>query len=170
MPFEAAIAVRERAVARMEGWAKRGLRERPPGSDVVPELVALAGRLDVLDGYRRMGFPWCAFAAFLAALEAGGEAADLGLRQGAFNPLYVPTVLEEAQARRHGLELVPHAQAVRGDLVLFDWPGGDAADHVGRLRRPPADGVVATVDGNSSGCVALRERPVSTVRAFARDS
>ena len=162
--------VRERAAERMERWAKRGLRERPPGSNVVPELVAYAERLGVVPRIARMGYPWCAFAAFLAALEAGGETATLALRDEAFNGLYVPTILREAGARRFGLRIVQASRAQRGDLVLFDWsPAGDPADHLGRLLRSPAEGRVATVDGNSGGLVALRERPLAQVRAFIRD-
>jgi hypothetical protein len=164
------IPARERATVTMETWAKRGLRERPPASNVVPELVTLAQQLDVVPRIAQMGYPWCAFAAFLAALEAGGETAALGLRDEAFNALYVPTLLTEARRRSHGLQVVPRAQARRGDLALFDWsPAGDPADHVGRLLRRPLGSVVATVDGNSSGRVALRTRPLAQVRAFVRD-
>jgi hypothetical protein len=165
------IPARERATATMERWAKRGLRERPPGSNVVPELVALAHGLDVAPRIAAMGYPWCAFAAFLAALEAGSETAVLGLRDETFNALYVPTVLAEARAARNGLRIVTVAGARRGDLALFDWsPVGDPADHLARLVRRPSDGVVATVDGNSDGRVAMRVRPLAQVRAFARDA
>jgi hypothetical protein len=164
------IPVRERATATMERWAKLGLRERPPASNVVPELVTLARELDVAPRIAEMGYPWCGFAAFLAALEAGGETAALGLCEEAFNALYVPTVLAEARHARNGLRLVPPAQVRRGDLVLFDWnPAGDPADHLGRLVRRPLGSVVATVDGNSGGRVALRTRPLAQVRAFVRD-
>lgn len=165
------IPVRERATATMERWAKLGLRERPPGSNVVPELVELARELDVAPRIAEMGYPWCAFAAFLAALEAGGETSALGLRAEAFNALYVPTVLTEARHERNGLRFVATARARRGDLALFDWaPAGDPADHLGRLVRRPLGSVVATVDGNSSGRVALRRRPLAQVRAFVRDA
>lgn len=165
--------VRAEAVAGMEAWAAAGLREQPPESNRVADLVLLGQELGVAPRYREMGFPWCSFAAFLAALRAGGVTAELGLRRGAFNALYAPAVLAEAQVGRSGLRLVPAGQAERGDLVLFDWsPGGDPADHVGRLTWPPADGRVETVDGNSGddGLVAVRERALATVRAFARDS
>jgi len=162
--------VRERAVARMEGWAKRGLRERPPGSNVVPELVTLAARLRVADSCRAMGYPWCAFAAFLAALACGGRTAAAGLRRGEFNALYVPEVYDAAKAGLFGLAVVDPTEATRGDLVLFDWPGGDAVDHVGRLRHAIAGGVVATADGNAGDAVTLRERPLAAVRAIVRDS
>ncbi len=169
-----AEGVPERAVAEMEEWARAGLREKPAGSDKVPELVRLAGELEVLSRIRGMGFPWCAFSAFLAALKAGGKTADLGLRKDRFNILYCPTILHEAQAGRWGMRVIAPSQAARGDLVLFDWsPQGDPADHVGRLRRPPAEGMVATVDGNSGDddlYVVTRERPARAVRAFVRDS
>ena len=163
-----------RAVRLTERWAANGMREEPRGSNRVPELVPLAERLEVAPAYSSMGFPWCAFAAFLAALKAGGETAVLGLRRRAFNPLYSPAVLAEAQAGRSGLRIVTAGEAWRGDLVLFDWDltGGDPADHVARLVQAPTGGRVHTVDANSGddGLVALRERSVGSVRAFARDS
>lgn len=168
---ERALAVRERATARMEAWAVRGVAERPAGSDRVPALQRLARRLGLADWYCRMGWPWCAFAVFLASHAAGGQTAAAGLRDSAFNALYTPTILAEAQAARFGMRVVAGSQALRGDLALFDWgPGGDPVDHVGRLVRPPQGGSVATVDGNTGNVVAVRVRPVETVRAFVRDS
>jgi hypothetical protein len=162
-----------RAVRLEERWAAAGVGEEPMGSDFVPVLSRLAGRLGVAPELARMGFPWCAFAVFLAALAAGGKTAALGLRRRAFNALYAPSVLAAAEAELFGLRLVPPAEAWRGDLVLFDWDfyGGDPADHVGRLVAAPANGLVSSVDGNSgpAGVVALRERPLVSVRAFARD-
>lgn len=121
-----------------------------------------------------MGFPWCGFAVFLAALAAGGRTAALGLRDRSFNALYTPDVLAVARAGRFGLETVSAGNAWRGDLVLFDWDlsGGDPADHVGRLIDRPADGRVRTAEGNSGsrGQVALRVRSNRSVRAFARDT
>lgn len=163
-----------RAVRTMEGWAAEGLHEEPPGSNRVPELIALAGRLEVKPAFREMGFPWCGFAVFLAALAAGGKTAGLGLRRAAFNALYAPALLDQAKAGAFGLRIVGAGEAFRGDLVIFDWSfaGGDPADHVARLVRAPAKGRVRTVDGNSGGdgLMALRERPIGSVRAFARDS
>jgi hypothetical protein len=163
-----------RSVRLMEHWATGGIGEEPVGSNRVPELVSLAERLDVRPEFSEMGYPWCAFAAFLAALVAGGRTAAFGLRRKAFNPLYVPDLLAEAKARKFGLRLVGPEQAFRGDLVLFDWDrtAGDPADHVARLVATPEEGRVCTVDGNSGeqGLVAFRERSIREVRAFARDS
>jgi len=162
------------AVRLMEHWAIARVGEEPVGSNRVPELVALAERLDVLPEFARMGYPWCVFCAFLAALAADGRTAAFGLRRNAFNPLYAPELLAEARARKYGLSLVEGEDAFRGDLVLFDWnpAAGDPADHVARLVQAPAEGRVRTVDGNSGGAgvVALRERPLREVRAFVRDS
>jgi hypothetical protein len=137
----------------------------------VPALVALARQLDVNELYAGMGYPWCAFAVFLAALVHGGRTAEAGLRRNEFNPLYVPTILAEAQAGRFGLRAIASSQALRGDLVLFDWAaGGDPADHIGRLVSPSAGASVRTVDGNTKALVAVRRRPLRLVRAFVRDS
>jgi peptidoglycan hydrolase-like protein with peptidoglycan-binding domain len=163
-----------RAAFLLERWATRGLREEPPGSNCVPQLVALAERLKVAASFCQMGFPWCGFAVFLAALAEGGKTAALGLRRRSFNALYTPDVLAAAEAGRFGLRIVPATEAWRGDLVLFDWDltSGDPTDHVARLVAAPANSRVFSVDGNSGaqGLVALRERLSGSVRAFARDS
>lgn len=159
------------AVAEMERWAALGMRERPPGSDRVAALVRLGRELGLPENVFRMGYPWCAYAAFVAAHQAGGTTAAAGLRDGLFNGLYVPAILGEAQAGHFGLRVIASSQAERGDLVLFDWaPGGDAADHLGRLVETPSAVAVPTVDGNTHGLVAVRERPLGLVRAFVRDS
>ncbi len=169
--LEAGLRVPGEAGGEMERWAAEGLRERPAGSDRVRALSALARRLGVSELYVGMGYPWCAFAAFLAALVHGGQTAEAGLRRDEFNALYVPAILSEAQAGRFGLRVIASAQADRGDLVLFDWaPGGDPADHLGRLTGPPDGAAVHTVEGNTRSQVALRERPLRLVRAFVRDS
>src|SRR6476659_4129337 len=160
------------AVRQMERWV--GLHEVPRGSDRVPELVTLAGRLGVPASLGGMGYPWCAFTVFLAALAHGGETAAQGLRRSEFNAVYTPAILAAAKAGLAGLRLVPPALAFRGDLVLCDWDllHGDPVDHVGRLVDRPVDGRVRTVDGNSGGdgLVAPRDRENGSVRAFVRDS
>jgi peptidoglycan hydrolase-like protein with peptidoglycan-binding domain len=163
-----------RAVRLMERWAAAGLREDPPRSNRVPALIVLAEQEKVAPAYIGMGYPWCAFAAFLAALIVGGHSATLGLRERRFNPLYTPAILAEAEASAFGLRTVAATSAFRGDLVLFDWDfaAGDPADHVGRLAQAPSEGRVQTVDGNSGvgGLVEPRDRSIGSVRAFARDS
>lgn len=160
------------AVCQMERWV--GLHEQPRGSNRVPELVRLAARFGVPPSLERMGYPWCAFAVFLAALVHGGESAARGLRGGEFNAVYTPAILAAAKAGACGLRIVPAARAFRGDLVLFDWDlrHGDPVEHVGRLVEIPVDERVLTVDGNAGGdgLVARRARENGSVRAFVRDS
>jgi hypothetical protein len=162
------------AIGLMEHWAAAEVEEEPPGSNRVPVLTLLAERLGVAPPLAVMGYPWCSFAVFLAALARGGVTASYGLRRRAFNAVYTPAVLAQAQAGAFGLRVVPPARAFRGDLVLFDWDlhRGDPADHVARLVEAPVDGRVHTVDGNSGGdgLIGLRQRSLGAVRAFARDS
>ena len=37
-----------------------------------------------------------------------------------------------------------------GDIVFFDFPGGDKVDHVGIVVKDNLDGTVVTVEGNTS--------------------
>ncbi len=169
--LDEAGALPARAAAVMESWADGGLRERPDGSNKVPALQRLARQLGLADYYTNMGYPWCAFAVFLAALKEDGSAAEQGLRRGAFNALYCPEILAQAEAGRFGMRVVPASKAARGDIVLFDYaPDGPRTEHVGRVTRAPQGGIVLTVEGNSSQAVARRERPLGQVRAFVRDS
>lgn len=160
------------AVAQMERW--EGLEEAPPRSNRVPALAGAAGRLGVAPALAAMGYPWCAFCAFLAALAHGGRSAALGLREQRFNAVYTPAILASARDEKFGLRIVPPAFAFRGDLVIFDWDfrHGDPADHLGRLVENPVDGRVHSIDGNSGGdgLVAFRTRSNGSVRAFVRDS
>lgn len=160
-----------RAATVMESWADAGVKEQPAGSNKVPPLQRLARTLGLADYYRQMGFPWCAFAVFLAALKEGGQSAEQGLRAGAFNALYCPDILSQAEAGKYGMRVIPPSKAARGDIVLFDYhPDGPRAEHVGRVTRGLADGVVLTVEGNSSDAVVRRERPLGQIRAFVRDA
>jgi hypothetical protein len=165
--------MRTAAVREMEAWADAGVRETPPGQGKVPALVKLATALDVAAAIRGMGFHWGAFAAFLSALAHDGQSADAGLRKQAFNALYCPDILTHASHGRFGLSVVPRTRAARGDLVIFDLPGGEGADHVGRLLAPPSGSTVRTVDGGSgtsSQVVRRLKRRITLVRAFVRDS
>lgn len=162
-------AMREAAVAEMEAWAKAKYAEAT--KDVVPQLCELATELQVAPGYQKMGFAWCAFSAFLAALKHGGTTADTGLRKLTFNALYCPEIVTRAADGACGMRVVPAGQAQRGDLVLFNWrDGGDDIDHVGRVVNPPRGNKVRTVEGNKGNRVATLDRPLSAVAAFVRDS
>lgn len=165
------------ATAAMERWATLGWHERPAGSNVVPQMVAVGEELDVI--LAQMGYPWCAHSAMLAGLVCGGASAKAGIVTGGFNGRYVPEIESVAQQGKHGLRIVGASQARRGDLVTMNFDGG-LSDHIGRLRAAPSGGQVQTVEGNTSAGdsgsqnngdgVYLRERPTSIVAAYIRDS
>jgi hypothetical protein len=165
------------AASLMESWA--GYTENPAGSNKVPQLMELGRKLGV--GWEAgMGYPWCGYASFLSALARGGKAAKAGLIDHKFNALYTVDILANAQKAQNGLKVVGASQAKRGDLVMFNFPGGDPrVDHIGRLRAAPSGDFASTVEGNTSagsagsqsngGGVYLRDRPMSDITAFIRD-
>lgn len=168
------------AMMTMRYWAAAGLKEDPAGSNVVPALVSIGRDLEAKAA--AMGYAWCAYAAFLAGLQRGGASARAGLVEQLFNALYTVDILAQAQAARFGMKIVGASQVRAGDLVLFNFTGGDPrVDHIGRVVTPPASsGLLESVEGNTSsdnggsqsngGGVYVRTRPTSIVRAYVRDS
>ena len=122
-----------------------------------------------------MGYPWCAFAVFLAALAHGGETAARGLRRREFNAVYTPAVLAAAKAGAVRPAGRPGRRSPSA-AISFSSTGISATATLwitwGRLVEIPVDGRVRTVDGNSGGdgLVARRDRENGSVRAFVRDS
>lgn len=57
-----------------------------------------------------------------------------------------------------------------GDLVFFNWPGGDSVDHMGAVIGTSDwnQGVLMTIEGNSNDGVRIRTRHRESVVAFAR--
>jgi hypothetical protein len=164
-------AMRQAAVADMLSWAGKGYKEMPPKSMKVPQLVRLAGQLNCAPGIARMGYAWCGFTVFLAALKNGGQAADQGLRKQSFNALSVKEIWHEASSGRHGLRVVATSQVEKGDLVLFDWPTeADRYNHIARVVTPPRGSTtVSTVEGNASDAVLKKNRQTSMVIGYVRD-
>ena len=161
------------AVAEMERWV--GLQERPKGSNRVPALGRVARELGLSDWYQKMGWPWCAFTVFLAALKVGDSRAEAGLRQGKFNALYCPRSSARPRPRRWGMRVVSASQAARGDIVLFDWsPRGDPRPHrpagatAGRGRPCRLSTATAAAMAFPWSSCAIGRR--NTVRAYVRDS
>lgn len=169
------VTVSALALQTMLGWAHAGLTEHPPQSNKVPQLAAVAKGLGLSAWYQAMGWPWCAFSAMLAARLHDGATSHAGFA-GKFNVLYVPTILNEARARRNGLMTVSRADVEPGDLAIFNFDGG-VPDHIGRVVQARAADCV-TVEGNTSsagsqnngGSVLVKTRGYSLIQAFARDS
>ncbi len=180
--------VSERAALRMvrwaqAGWIERDTRGRPSYGNRVPELATLAARCGLSDWYQQMGWPWCAFGVHVAALAEGSRTARLGLG-GAYNALWTVAILGAARRQEHGLKLVEASKWRLGTWLEFDFPGGEEVDHIGAALGPIGAGGygydaradwIVTVEGNTSpgtdgsqsngGVVAIRQRPVSTIRA-----
>src|SRR4051812_30033604 len=113
-----------------------GVREVPPGSN-----HTMFGRWFGADGV-----PWCAiFLSYCFDVGAGvvlcrGWHGAGVTRRGV---AYVPTLAAWLHAT--GRE-VHEPQA--GDLVVYDWDGGDP-DHAGIVVRPLGSGRIETVEGNA---------------------
>jgi hypothetical protein len=133
-----------------------GVTEQPPGSN-----RTMFGRWFGADGV-----PWCSI--FLSycfdvgagtVLCRGWHGAGVGPRGVA----YVPTLA--AWLRATGREV---ATPEPGDIVVFDWDGGDP-DHTGLIVRAPAGRTtVDTVEGNTHGRVARRRRRVLDIQMYGR--
>ena len=149
-----------------------GRTESPPSSNDAPFLRDWENRLghDRLD-WMIPGQPWCGFACIAAyKYGAGRELPD--------GTVYTPNIVNWARSGRH-FKAVPPGEAKPGDLVVFDFPGGDpSADHVGLALGPARAGVIPTVEGNTSpsdagsqangGGVFKRSRPIGLIAVVAR--
>lgn len=174
---KSARPLRVKALDVMLTLANRDVKERPAGSNKVPELQTMARNQKLSSFYVNMGYPWCADAVMKAMLHNGSKTATYGLKQGKFNALYTPDILYNAQRNRYGMRIVGASQAQPGDLVMINFPGGDnRVDHVGMVVKSPSGGWVQTVEGNTSssgsqdngGAVLRKNRPLSIVAAFIR--
>lgn len=96
-------------------------------------------------------WPWCAAFCCYHAEQAGFKLPYRGAGAWAWYDW----------AKKSGWACTP-AQAVPGDFVVWNFGSG----HMSMLRAPVTGQTVATVDGNVSDSVALRERPLSLVRGF----
>jgi hypothetical protein len=123
-----------------------GVRERPLGSNTGPRV----SEYQAATFLRGTGWPWCAAFAAWCWRQAG-------------RPLPYPTpgAYDLLRWARQAGWVVPASGAMPGDIVVF----GIGAGHVGILEQV-ADGLVHTVDGNTSDMVARRVRPVSTVAGY----
>jgi hypothetical protein len=103
------------------------------------------------------GAHWCgAFAN--ACLVQGGLPSRTWIR-------YTPSIVAKAKAGAEGWSW--HATPKIGDLVLFNWPGGDFVDHVGLVVATRPDGSITTVEGNMQNRVGYWQRK-AMILGYAR--
>jgi len=60
----------------------------------------------------------------------------------------------------------PHSPEA-GDIVIFDWDGGEP-DHAGIVERRLGGSGFVSIEGNSSDCVARRDHDGTDVVGFGR--
>jgi hypothetical protein len=175
--LKAAIAKRQKALKAAKGTPgeravafllhRAGWHESPAGSNDAPFLAHWRTKLKM--GWM-LGSPWCGFACMAAWLYGAGKHLPADT---------VSTVAILSRARRgDGFTAVPASKAKPGDLVVFNFPGGAPAEHVGLARGPAKGGVIPTVEGNTSpgsggsqangGGIYVRTRPVGLIAVVAR--
>jgi hypothetical protein len=146
-----------------------GKTESPAGSNDAPFLALWRSKLPTLAWMK--GQPWCGFAC-IAAWEFG---AGVRLPDGV---VFTPNIVAWANRGEHFVKVDP-GNARKGDLVVFNFPGGSTmADHVGLARGRAVNGVIPTREGNTSssdsgsqsngGGVFDRSRPVAQIAVVAR--
>ncbi|HEX5621569.1 MAG TPA: CHAP domain-containing protein [Solirubrobacteraceae bacterium] len=142
------------AIAYARHHAELGTKEtRTNGGPFIDEWIKLANMTPGLASSH-----WCG--AFVnACLVKGGQPSREWLR-------YTPSIVNKAKAGEGGWSW--HTSSPRvGDLVLFNWAGGDFVDHVGIVVGLMANGFVKTVEGNISDRVGYHDRK-SMILGYAR--
>lgn len=165
------------ALKTMLAWAKGGLVEDPPRSNVIPRLSTIGRMAKVIRSYYQMGYPYCAYGSMLAALGSGSYTAKAGLVDGKFNPLYVPEIESLARQGKYGMRQVGWGEAKPGDFVIFNWDGG-VPDHIGMLVEVSSHYGATCVEANTSpsnagsqsngGGVYVRNRDRSQIQSIIR--
>lgn len=107
------------------------------------------------------GDSWCAMFASVCAHLAG-------FRGDSF-PFEVSVYYQVKTAKEKGCFMPRLSDYTRGDLIVFDWVGGGAFDHVGIVERVTA-AEITTIEGNYSGTVKRRiiRRSSAAIAGFIR--
>lgn len=141
-----------------------GVNEEPPDSNHGPFPIDACQKFFGLSGV-----PWCGCCAGYAIKRIGG------IDSGCWFP-YAGSIREDALAGRNGLHDVRPQDADVGCIATF-FSGGD--DHVGLVRGKFHDGLIPTVEGNTSsdkgresdgGIIETKERSVAELTIVARVS
>lgn len=102
---------------QQKAWADMvahlGEHESPAGSNHCPDTVEW--------GHGNM--PWCNVRVSLAYIHAGSVA----FSAAKYRFQLVSAMLEDAKQGRNGLVITK--SPTRGDIIVWDYPGGSAADH-----------------------------------------
>lgn len=117
------------------------------------------------------GVPWCVQAQAYWFNKAGEFDAFMGGEKTASCGILLNW------HKAHG-NVVPNDQIQAGDLLILNFSGTKATQHIGLALGPAKHGIVQTIEGNTSpgeegsqdagGCVALKNRRVGLVVATIR--
>jgi hypothetical protein len=140
----------------------RGVNEEPGGSNHGPFPID-----ECQAWFGLSGVPWCGCAVGFAIESI----AKFG-KTGTWWP-HAAFIRADAEGGRNGLEDINPNNAVLGNIATF-FDGGD--DHVAFVRGNAHDGVIPTVEGNTSslrqdadgGIIETKERSISEVTCVAR--
>jgi hypothetical protein len=144
-----------------------GVTEKPANSNRTP-----FGKWFGADGNA-----WCAMFVSYVFAHAGAPEILKGA-QTAKGSAQVSKI--KAHLHKHGAKQIKPADAIAGDVVIFDFPGGYETDHVGFIRAKSnvAKKQIFTIEGNTSsgaagsqangGGVYKRTRPFGTVESIWR--
>lgn len=126
-------------------WANDavGVVEQPPGSNSGPRISKWQREAGYAGG--TPGVPYCA--CFVACGVQHATRKRIRARQLGG---YCPSIVAMAGSGSLGLRLVKLDNALPGDLVFFDFPGGERHDHVGFFVKHNHDGTFSTIEANTS--------------------
>lgn len=144
----------------------------------VVEKPANSNRTPFGKWYGADGIAWCAMFVSYVLAHAGAPE----ILKGAQTAKGSATVSKiKAHLQKKGAKHIKPADAMPGDIIIFDFPGGYETDHVGIIRAKTAAGkkVVFTIEGNTSppngkgsqangGGVYARTRSFSVVESIWR--
>lgn len=115
-----------------------GTREQPPGSNWGPKIgiwIRAAGYTSPV--------PWCGCFANACVMAAG-------VPSGAGWIGYTPAIIAHAKAGKGGWSWHGPSEGQRGDLALFDTPGGDPAVHVEEVEERRSATAYGCIGGNTT--------------------
>lgn len=148
---------------------------------VITEAVSHAGYTETGNNvnmfgkwYGMNGAAWCAIFVSYCMNKAGAGSLIKGAAT-AKGTARVSDFMRHAQ--KHKWAKIKPADAVAGDIVIFDFPGGYETDHVGFIRAASKGKNIYTIEGNTSsgtgsqsngGGVYKRTRSFGTVHSIWR--
>jgi hypothetical protein len=138
--------------AKMVAIAARevGVAESPPGSNNSPRIAHYRSATAGAPGPG----PWCAYFTSWVAREAGVPVGPNGSGFGSVDAVY-------AWAQQAGKALPKGATPQPGDLIVWD-------EHIGIVESVGPNGVVNTIEGNSSDKVTRRQHAAGSALGYVR--